>query len=160
MNRSFDTVLVVPTEPLAKLATTTPQEGLIDSSTVAAAHFALWRVHVFNQLVCQLSDFNTRHLDEIVSEATEPARRADLAAAARALSVMIHLDGIGWSWGSLPGGGRGWYGTLVEAIGSNLNQLQAKRDASLWRQLFEWPYSAFDLLVLGVLVAVIVSVVY
>jgi hypothetical protein len=57
MEGGVDQVFVVPTEPLAKLATTAPQNGLIDVATVAVANFALWRVHVFNQLVRQLTDF-------------------------------------------------------------------------------------------------------
>jgi hypothetical protein len=57
MEGGVDQVFVVPTEPLAKLATSAPQDGLIDVATVAVANFALWRVHVFNQLVRQLTDF-------------------------------------------------------------------------------------------------------
>lgn len=159
MQRSIDQVFVVPTEPLAKLATSTPQEGLIDSTTVAVANFALWRVRVFNQLVWQLTDFNTRHAVEILSEATDDARRTELAAAAGSLSTLVHKDGIGRAWSQLPGGGRGWYGALVEAIGANMTALLVKRGSPRWQQVLEWPYSAGDLLVLGGFAAVIVSVV-
>jgi hypothetical protein len=50
------------------LATASPREGLIDYTTVAVANFALWRLHTFNQLVQQLTDFNTAHMVEITSE--------------------------------------------------------------------------------------------
>jgi hypothetical protein len=159
MQRSIDQIFVVPTEPLAKLATSTPQEGLIDSATVAVANSALWRVGVFNQLVWQLTDFNTEHAVEIFQPATSEPRRRELASAAASLSMQIHADGIGRSWSALPGGGRGWYGALVEAIGSNLMALVVQLDTPRWRQLIEWPYWVGDFLVLGGLVAVIVSVV-
>jgi hypothetical protein len=158
--RGIDQVLVVPTEPLAKLATATPHEGLITYETVAAANFALWRVHAFNQLVWQLTDFNTAHAVEITSDDTESSRRGELAAAAMSLSLFVHLDGIGIAWSSLPGGGRGWYGALVEAIGANMSALDATRRSHMRRWLREWSYLAVDALVVLGLIAVTASAVW
>jgi hypothetical protein len=41
-----------------------------------------------------------------------------------------------------------------------MESLQARRDSPLWRRVIERPYTAIDLLVLGGLVALVVSVVY
>ena len=74
-------MFVAPTETLASLASAMPQRDLIDYETVAAASFALWRVHVFNQLVGQLSDFNTAHsaeLDHVSAELHELLFARDL----------------------------------------------------------------------------------
>jgi hypothetical protein len=159
LQRGLDQVFVVPTEPLARLATSSPQEGLIDYNTVAVAGFALWRVHTFNQHVRQLTDFNTAHVTEIINDETDQGRREELAEAAASLSFMLHRYGIGWAWSNYPdGGGRGWYGTLVETIGGNMNQLRAELDSHRWRWLREWPYPVFDLLVLAGFVAVVISV--
>lgn len=151
----------MPTEPLARLATSSPQEGLIDAITVAVANFALWKVHVFNQLVRQLTDFNAAHVVEITSQATDPARREDLAAAAMSLSQAVHRYGIGWAWSRRPDGGRGWYGAFVEALSANMRDLSTVRDEHRWRwlRLREWPYSAIDVLVVAGLVAAVISVV-
>lgn len=160
MASDLDQIFVVPAEPLAKLATTTPHEGLIERKTVAVANFALWRVHVFNQLVGLLTDFNSAHADEILSTSTEESRREELASAAASLSKMLHQDGIGWSWAALPEGGRGWYGALVGGLGENMRKLEVEREAALWRRLIEWPYSAIDVLVVGGFVAVVAAVLW
>jgi hypothetical protein len=160
LKRGFDQIFVVPPEPLAKLVTAAPQEGLIDASTVAVASFALWHVHVFNQHAQQLTDFNTAHVVEITSEATTAERLAELAEAAGSLSFTLHRWGIGWAWSAFPGGGgRGWYGALVEALGLNLNRLRAKRALGPRQRLWEWPYSAIDGLVLAGFVAAAIYVV-
>ena len=77
MEGRLEEVFVVPVEPLARLATSAPQEGFIENATVATANFALWRIQIFNQLVNQLTDFNAMHADEIMSANTEQARRED-----------------------------------------------------------------------------------
>jgi hypothetical protein len=159
LGRGIDEVFVVPTEPLARLATTSPRHGLIDTSTVAIANFALWRVHVFNQFVRQLTDFNTQHIAEITSDTTDQERRAELAEAARRLSVLLHGQGIGLSWSR----GEGWYGALVQALDRNMSTLEATREASGAQrllQLIEWPYTVVDLLVLAGVAAVVVTVAY
>jgi hypothetical protein len=159
-NRSLDQVFVVPTEPLAKLATTAPQDGLIDATTVAVANFALWRVDVFNQLVGQLTDFNAQHAVEIMSGDTSEARREALAETAAGISSLLHAYGIGWAWSLLPGGeGRGWYGTLIETIGVNMSDLETQRRSHRRRWWSEWPYAAGDVLVIAAVVAVVVTVV-
>jgi hypothetical protein len=61
----LDQVFVVPTEPLARLATTPPSPGLISQDTVAAANTALWRLHVFNQLVGLQTAFNAGCVGEV-----------------------------------------------------------------------------------------------
>jgi hypothetical protein len=122
--RRADQVFVVPAEPLAKLATTAPHDGVIARTTVAAANFALWRVHVFNQLAGQLTDFNARHVVEITSKVTSQMRRDELANAAAGLSEVVHGYGIGPAW-SLPDGKRGWYGALVDQIDQNMRDLQS-----------------------------------
>jgi hypothetical protein len=158
LERGIDTVLVVPTEPLARLATTTPHDGLIDSTTVAVANFALWRVHAFNQLVENLADFNVLHADEITSADTTNERRQELAAAAMSLSLFVHLDGIGEAWAAHTDGSRGWYRALVEALNRNLGDLMRLRERSRWRWLREWPYLIVDALAVGGLIAVVATV--
>jgi hypothetical protein len=159
LQRGLDQIFVAPTEPLARLATSSPQEGLIDYSTVAVAGFALWRVHTFNQHVRQLTAFNTAHVIEITNGELDQGRREELAEAAAWLSFMLHRHGIGWAWSNDPdGGGRGWYGTLVETLGANMNQLKAELDSHRWRWLREWPYPVFDALVAAGFVAVVISV--
>ena len=157
--RSIDQVLVVPTEPLTLLATTTPREGLIEFATVAAANFALWRVQAFNQLVQQMTDFNATHAAEITSGGTSVERREELATAAMSLSLFIHLDGIGQAWAALPGGSVGWYRALVDALNRNLGDLHRMRGNSRWKWLGEWPYVIIDVLALLAVAAVIGSLV-
>src|SRR5262249_40499126 len=77
MDRGIDEVFVVPTEPLATLATSSPRKGLIAQETIAIANFVLWRLRVFNQLVLQLTDFNTRHFAELRS--ANPKRLTEIA---------------------------------------------------------------------------------
>ena len=119
MQRGMDQIFVVPTEPLARLATSSPQEGLIDAKTVAVAHFALWKVHVFNQLVRQLTDFNAMHGAEIQSQATDPARREELLQRpCLSLTVCTNMASGGRGRSSrLAGGGAGtahWSRRLAE----------------------------------------------
>jgi hypothetical protein len=156
--RGIDQVLVVPTEPLALLATTSPQPGLVESETVATANFALWRVHAFNQLVRQMTDFNSQHAVEITSADTDLQRREEIAAAAMSLSLFVHLDGIGQAWARFPDGSVGWYRALVEAVAKNLGDLYVLRGTVRWHWLHEWQYTVIDVLVtLGVLTVLIVS---
>jgi hypothetical protein len=100
MMRGIDQVLVVPTEPLAMLATVAPHPGLIEPTTVAVANTALWRVGVFNQLVQQMADFSAAHAVEITSNATEWERREDIAAAAMSRSYFVQRARPGCRWGS------------------------------------------------------------
>jgi hypothetical protein len=160
-NHHFEQIFVVPTEPLVKLATAEPHDGLIEYKTVASAGFALWHLHVFNQHVRQLTDFNTRHVVEISSTATEPARREELGAGAEALSFMLHRYGIGWAWSEYPNGaeGRGWYGEFVEALEKNVHELQERRRRHLARWLESLPYVVADLVAVGLLVAAVVHAV-
>jgi hypothetical protein len=153
MGGGFDEVFVVPTEPLAKLATATPNEGFISNATIAAANFALWRVHVFNQLVQQLTDFNTAHAAEV--ESATGARRKELANAAAALSRQLHGDGIGRSW-TLPDGSPGWYKALVDAIDKNMNALDTERRQHAVHWLLEW-HIVVDCVALGALIGALVG---
>jgi hypothetical protein len=156
MMRGIDTVLEVPAEPLAMLATTTPRDGLIETTTVAVANFALWRVQAFNQLVRNLADFNVAHADEICSADTVTSRREDLATAAMSLSLFVHLDGIGPAWASGPDGD-GWYRALVTQVVRNITDLDQLRDTARWRWFHEWPYVAVDAVVTVGLIAVVAA---
>jgi hypothetical protein len=158
MTRQIDQVLVVPTEPLAMLATTTPHPGLIEERTVAIASTALWRVGVFNQLVQQLTDFNAAHAVEISSDRTELERREDIAGAAMVLSYLVHRDGIGEAWAEHPNGAVGWYRALVGALMVNMKSLEELQNSARWRWLREWPYLLLDLFALVGLVVVIATV--
>lgn len=149
-----DQVFVVPTEPLAKLATATPHEHLVTYKTIAIANFALWRLHGFNQLVRQLTDFYTANITEITTG--EEERRKEIAEAAMFLSWVVHHDGIGRAWSVLPDGGRGWYGELVEAIGENMTGLDSERRSRTRRSVTAFPYVVVDVLVAVGLVTVIV----
>ena len=152
--RRVDQVFLVPTEPLERLATVPPRWELIRPETVAVANFALWRVKAFNQLVQQLTDFNTAHLHEIRDSNTAPERRRVLASAASLVSLMLHRDGIGDAWA--PGG---WYRALIERVSVNIGDLMELEGWS-WRRYFRaWPLMVLDALALGGLVAVIVKVI-
>lgn len=149
----LDYVLVVPTEPLARLATTTPHDRLIDSTTVAVTNFALWRVHAFNQLVEHLAHLLTENATEITSADTSQARREELAAAAMSLSLFVHLDGIGGAWANFPDGSRGCTGRSWNKFSQNMGTLEDAQKASRRRWLREWPYVLFDVVaLLGVVV--------
>lgn len=158
MQGALDIVLVVPTEPLAMLATTAPQLGLIETETVTIANFALWRVQAFNQLVQSLADFNAAHADEICSDATSDARREELAAAAQALSLMVHRDGIGGAFAAGAHGNDGWYRTLVTQVNRNIGDLMLLQHAARWRWLREWPYVVVDVLAARGLIAIVATV--
>ena len=157
--RRLDQVLVVPTEPLERLATATPHPGLVEQSTVAVANFALWRVHVFNQLVNALTNFNAANAAEIIDAGTPGGRREALAGAAAGLSYMLHRDGIGEAWAAGPHGADGWYRALVSAVIGNINDLEETQRSARWRWAHEWPLLILDVLVAVGLLAVIVSVV-
>jgi hypothetical protein len=147
--RAIDQVFVVPPEPLQSLAATVGSErGLISERTLVAANFALWRVHVFNQLVDQLSRFNARHVAEIKDKATTPTRRRVLARASVALSKMLHGEGIGRA--NAEGG---WYRELKSAVSENVDTLHDQ-------QRFSWPDGRLvlgDVAVTAILIVAIVA---
>jgi hypothetical protein len=157
-SRTLDYVLVVPTEPLAMLATTPPRPGLIESSTVSIANIALWRVNAFNQLVRSLDAFLTANAAEICSTDTSADRRHDLANAASALSLFVHIDGIGAANATFTGGSVGWYRGFVDAVSKNLGDLNFLREHGSWRWLREWPYVVVDVLAVAGLVATVAVV--
>jgi hypothetical protein len=143
-------VFVAPTETLASLASAMPQRDLIDYETVAAASFALWRVHVFNQLVGQLSDFNTAHSAEL-GNAT-PARLTELANAAASLSKLVHRHGVGQSWVMDDGVTPGWFGLLVNALDANIKSVETRQEQHV-RRWFTDRLIAVDSFLIGAVVA-------
>jgi hypothetical protein len=130
---------------------------LIESTTVAVANYALWRVEAFNQLVRNFGDFLTSHADEITSADTTLARREELAAAAMTLSLIVHLDGIGEAWGH-PGGSAGWYRALIEAVLRNLGDLEQIQRRARWQWLRPSSYLVIDALAVAGVVSVTASV--
>jgi hypothetical protein len=159
LGHNFEQIFVVPTEPLAKLATASPREGLIEYDTVASASFALWNVQKFNQNVRQLTEFYTQHLVEISSEATTQERLEGLANGARSLSFMLHRHSIGWAWSVYPNGqGRGWYGDFVETLDRNMRDLDDRRSLRVWQRFLKLPYVAVDALVLVLVIASVIHV--
>lgn len=146
-------VFVVPTEPIAQLATAASHGGLISERTIFAANFALWRVRVFNQLVDRQSAFNIQHATEIQDDALPDERRKAIALAAQELNVALHLDGIG-----LAAREGGWYYELTTAVADNLDVLD-EQSWSLRRYLTEWHLVVGDLLVIGLTAAVLASAV-
>jgi hypothetical protein len=157
-SRMLDYVLVVPIEPLAMLATTRPQPGLIESSTVSIANIALWRVNAFNQLVRSLDAFLTANAAEICSADTSEDRRHELANAASALSLFVHIDGIGAANATFTDGSAGWYRSFVNAVSKNLGDLYVLREHGQWRWLREWPYVVVDVIAVAGLVATVAVV--
>jgi hypothetical protein len=149
----FDQVLVVPSEPLSRLATASPHPDLISARTVSIANFALGRVHAFNQLVYRMTLFNALHAAEIHSAQTSQARRDDIAETAAMLSYSLHHDGIGDAWAARPGGVEGWYRALVAAVTSNINDLDDRARAARWKWAKEWPYILIDVIATAVVVA-------
>jgi hypothetical protein len=156
--RTLDYVLVVPTEPLARLATAVPRPGLIESQTVAVASVALWRVQAFNQLARSLGDVLTMNAVEITSAETDDDRRADLANAVASLSLFVHLDGVGQAGAEHPDGTVGWYRALVTVVAFNIRNLEALQHSARWRWLREWPYVGIDTVVAAGLIAVVALV--
>ena len=153
-DRGLDIVFVVPTEPLARLATQSPRQGLITHETVSAANFALWRVHVFNQLVGQLTDFNTRHVAELAN--ADDDRLEAIGNAACSLSTMLHRNGVGQSWTRDFDGGAGWYRQLVDALDANISALAIERRDHRFHWFDEWP-AAVDGLLVGAIVGWLVG---
>jgi hypothetical protein len=140
-------VLEVPTEPLAAVATAIYPSGLLLERTRIAANTALWRVHVFNQLVRQQTSFNRQHLAEVTDDGTSDQRRTALATASARLSVMLHLDGIGTA--SDPDG---WYGQLKDALETNVAHLECRHGFSFWRW-FEEPLVLVDFIAVAIFAA-------
>jgi len=125
---AWEQVYVVPTESLELLATTTLGGDLISEETIFAANFALWRVHVFNQLVDAQTAFNMRHAAEILDEHTSSVRRSTIAQAAQEIGVGIHSAGIGGA--GAPGG---WYDRLTKAVEADVKRLRGLQSWSWWR---------------------------
>jgi hypothetical protein len=114
-------VYLVPTQPLTALML---QGGhYIDRETIEAANRALWQIGVFNQLVQQLTDFNTTHLPDIRDMTLPAERREALAGGAYAISWLIHSRGIGPAT---------WYVELRTALTANIARLKELRKASHW----------------------------
>ncbi len=119
-----DQVFVVPTEPLARLASTSPSPGLITERTVSVANFALWKIGVFNQLAEKLTAWNVQHAAEIVDPETPPERRRVLEHAAARISHELHGYGVGGGWRKPTLGEQGWYRALVDSLLNNKHELQ------------------------------------
>lgn len=146
--RGWDQVFVVPTEPLALLATTA--SDLISQETIFAANFALWRVKVFNQFVDAQSAFNARHAAEIMDQSTSQKRLLALAVAARGISEGMHFDGIGSA-----GSAEGWYTRLKDAVESDIKRLREMEEEGFWT----WRRGSRHLVVGDVLAMVLAAVV-
>lgn len=151
MNMNYDQVFVVPTEPLAHLATLATESGFVEPATVAAANTALWKVQTFNQLVAQLTGFYTTHGPEIVDPDTPDGRRKALAEVVWRFGYVLHRHAIGEA--NLAGG---WYRRFSDALSRNIAALERLRK-DRWQWLREWPYVIGDLVVAGLVIAVVVA---
>ena len=140
---NVDQVFAVPEEPLRHLAFGAGGEAFLTERTLKSVNFALWRVRVFNHMVSLMTQFNARHLPEIVSSTTSASARADLAFAGYHISTMVHLDGIGAA--NAPGG---WYLELKEAVAENLDALDARAGMS-WFERSPWRLRIGDWVALG-----------
>jgi hypothetical protein len=157
---NLDQVLLVPTEPLAQLATAPPGDGLIAEETIAAANFALWRVEVFRQLVFAQTVFNASIVAELGGDDTTGERRNVLANAGAQLSIMLHAGGIG-----LANAEDGWYGRLKTALRVNIASLETSRGIGSYyggrgqNRGLAYAFAIIDLLVVaGGVIAIIASV--
>jgi hypothetical protein len=149
---TFDQVFVVPTEPLELLARAAPAKGFISVDTVAAANIALWRLHVFNQLVGQQTLFNALHVIEIVDRDTPPERKSVLGDAARAISFSVHRHGIG-----MANAERGWYRKLKDGLQRDIDALRRREAQPWWRRgLSEPAFAAVDVIAWGGLLTALV----
>jgi hypothetical protein len=135
--RRYSQVFVVPTEPLATLLGSAAAGRWISEQTVEAANVALWRIGVFNQLVDQQTDFNSRHLAEFRDDKLSPPRREVLAKSAEALSRMLHGEGIGDAE---------WYQELKRQLAANIKSLDALGTRSRWKRLHRLPPCAGGLM--------------
>jgi len=114
-SKNYGQVFLVPAHTVAALLTSPSVGDLVSLETITTANLALYRIGVFNQLVKQQTEFNTRHAAEIVDDTLPPERRTAIAREAYGISNMIHADGIGEA--NLPGG---WYRSLTEAVEKNV----------------------------------------
>lgn len=114
MSYRYGQVKVVPVEPLNALIEHQGDSGLVREETIKAANAALWYIGAFNQLVQQQTDFNTLHAAEIKNRGLPMGQRLAIAEAAEAISVMLHLDGIGDAE---------WYKNLQTALDANIAEL-------------------------------------
>jgi hypothetical protein len=150
----FDQVFVVPTEPLEKLATSDAGGDLISVVTVAAANHALWRVHVFNQLVLQQTIFNAVTHSELRDAETTDARKEAIGQSARIISQVLHHYGVDGA--ASPGG---WYERLKNALAADIEKLTAMTRPSLrrwvWSDRLAPVFAAADVLIAVAFVSVV-----
>lgn len=140
----FDLVFVVPTEPIELLATSPAGEDLISAETIYAANLALWRLHVFNQLVMQQTVFNAVTYTDRLDASVSRKRHDAIAEAAAYFSLVLHKYGVD---GVAAEGG--WYQRLTAALEKDIDRLTRLRGFSLDR-FREQPFLVFaDVLVLG-----------
>jgi len=113
--RSYAQVFEVPTEPLAALVASPFAGTLIGNETIEAAQVALWQIGVFNQLVRQQTDLNSRHLAEIADPELPESRRHAVAQGAWWVSFMLHASAIGDAR---------WYARLKGELAQNISLLR------------------------------------
>ena len=121
LEKHYAQVFPVPTQTVAAVLTSPSAGDLMNAQMIEAANLALYRIGVFNQLVAQQTDFNTRHLPEIRDDTLLPERRKALAMAAFSISHMLHGTGIGNA--NAPGC---WYRDLTDAVEQNVSALSAE----------------------------------
>lgn len=117
MEYGFGQVFPVPVEPLTALIAQPGDGELVHRETIEAVNIALWRIDCFNQIVQQLADFNVLHAAEIADRDLPQPRREAIARAARAISTMLHLGGIGDA---------SWYSDLKAALEKNIDDLVSR----------------------------------
>jgi hypothetical protein len=146
MNRSYEEVWRVPTEPLAALLQHPALGGLISAETVKPAGIALRQVGVYNQLVEQQAHFNAVHMTDIKDTRLPPSRRTALAEGAFGISFMLHRSAIMEAT---------WWSDLTHALDANIAQFEAKKRERVWRrQLFRPGLVAAYVFLTAALVAV------
>jgi len=115
MRGGYGQVFQVSTEPVASLLQPPGGSWPIASETVEAASVALQQMRVFNQLVQQQSDFNSRHAAELRDGNLDEYRHQAIAMAGRRISRSIHASGIG---------NAEWFKRLLEALDENIQALE------------------------------------
>jgi hypothetical protein len=139
---AYGEIFEVPAAPLEALVTNPATGDYIERSTVHAVNVALWQIGVFNQFVRQKTDFNTRHLVEILDEELPEPQRLALARAARSQSQMLHSHGVGIN---------PWYANLKRELSANIEVLKHRRSRRWWTR---WSIALAVVFVAAALIAV------
>jgi hypothetical protein len=145
LERKYEQVLVVPSEPLTALVASPLAGDLVSEETIYAANLALWHIAGFNQLVLQHTWMLASALFEINRPNTAEEDLIGIATAIGAQTTLLHRRGVGEP--DEPGG---WYRRLRTAVNADIGRLATDRQ---WKRLYGMADAAALLLLMGAVAA-------